>query len=103
VIIVKKPIAIDRLKKLAQSRFGNLVKAAKDVDKKVMAIDGELHSDEEALLLEKGSNQENVWGINLYPELKGDNFIEFDSMINVRPSTQNMRGVLIIPKSEISS
>jgi len=46
------------------------------------------------LLLEKGSRQESLWGINLYPELKGADFIKFDSMINLRPSVKNMtRGI----------
>jgi hypothetical protein len=92
--IIKKPITVSELNKLAQQRFGNLVKAVVDVKKEIMAVDGELHADEEALLLEKGSRQENLWGINLYPELKGADFIEFDSMINLRPSVNNMtRGI----------
>lgn len=74
--------------------FGNLVKAVVDVDQEIIAVDAELHSDLEALLLENGSKQKSLWGINLYPDLQGDDFIEFDSMINVRPSQNNMsRGV----------
>jgi hypothetical protein len=92
--IIKKPITVSELNKFAQQRFGNLVKAVVDVEKGIMAVDGELHADEEALLLEKGSRQESLWGINLYPELKGADFIEFDSMINLRPSVKNMtRGI----------
>ena len=92
--IIKKPITVSELNKLAQQRFGNLVKAVVDVEKEIMAVDGELHADEEALLLEKGSRQESLWGINLYPELEGTDFIEFDSMINLRPSVKNMtRGI----------
>ena len=92
--IIKKSITVSELNKFAQQRFGNLVKAVVDVEKEIMAVDGELHADEEALLLEKGSRQESLWGINLYPELKGADFIEFDSMINLRPSVKNMtRGI----------
>ncbi len=54
-----------------------------------MAIGGELHSDEEAMLLDQGSVQKNLWGINLYPERLVPEWIEFDSMINVRPSGGN--------------
>ena len=54
-----------------------------------MAIGGELHSDEEAALLDDGSAQQNLWGINLYPAESDDAWIEFDSMINVRPSQGN--------------
>lgn len=79
---------------MAEGRFGNMVKAVVDVDRKIMALDGELHADEEALLLENGSRQENLWGINIYPELEGPERIEFDSVINIRPSQGNRtRGV----------
>lgn len=92
--IIKSQISIDELKKMAEMMFGNLVKAVVDIDKEIIAINGELHSDEEALLLEKSSKQENLWGINIYPKIKGDDWIEFDSMINLRPSLENFsRGI----------
>lgn len=92
--IVEKKITIGELREMAQKMFGNLVKAVVDIEKEKMAIDGELHSDEEALLLEKGSRQEDLWGINLYPEIEGEDWVEFDSMINLRPSRGNLsRGV----------
>lgn len=92
--IIKEKISIEALKRMANEMFGNLVKAVVDVEKKVMAIGGELHSDEEALLLEQGSKQEHLWGINIYPEETDENFIEFDSMINLRPAHGNRsRGV----------
>jgi len=70
------------------------VKAVVDVDREIMAIDGELHSDEEALLLQQGSRQQHLWGINIYADLEGADRIEFDSMINIRPSQGNRsRGV----------
>ena len=74
--------------------FGHMVRAVVDVEKKVVAVNAELHSDLEALLLERGSKQKNLWGINIYPDIKGDGFIEFDSMINMRPSQNNRsRGI----------
>lgn len=74
--------------------FGKLVKVVVDIEKGLMAVGGELHADEEAILLEKGSQQRHLWGINLYPELHGDDFIEFDSVINLRPSQGNRtRGI----------
>jgi len=94
MIIVSKNISIPELNEMAGKMFGNLVKAVVDIDRGVMAVDGELHADEEALLIENGSEQKYLWGINIYPELKGDDFIEFDSMINLRPSSGNQsRGV----------
>ncbi len=71
-----------------------MIKAAVDVQREVLAIGGELHADEESLLLEDGSQQEHLWGINIYPEKPPEDRIEFDSMINVRPSQNNRsRGV----------
>lgn len=83
---------------MAQNRFGNLVKAVVDVDQEIMAIDAELHADEEALLLEQGSKQQHLWGINLYPGLKGKDFIEFDSVINLRPIQNNLSREVDDPK-----
>ena len=75
-------------------RFGNLVKAVVDIKLGIMAVDAELHADEEATLLETGSSQRDLWGINIYPELSGADYIEFDSLINLRPSQGNLsRGV----------
>ena len=87
-------IKLDELKKMAEEMFGDLVKAVVDVAQKAMVVDAELHADEEALLIQHGSNQSDIWGINLYPELEGDDFVEFDSMINLRPSQGNRgRGI----------
>ncbi|MFA5974791.1 MAG: DUF5674 family protein [Elusimicrobiota bacterium] len=92
--IITDSIPLDELEKMAADLFGNMVKAVIDVDRELLAVDAELHSDLEALLLEDGSKQTNLWGINLYPELQGNEFIEFDSMINMRPSQNNRsRGV----------
>ncbi len=92
--ILNKIITIDELKSLTAKMFGDLVKAVVDVERELIAIDAELHSDLEAVLIENGSKQKDLWGVNFYPALRGDDFIEFDSMINLRPSHGNMsRGV----------
>jgi len=92
--IITETLKLDELKQMAVATFGNLVKAVVDVERELIAVDAELHSDLEALLLEDGSKQKNLWGINLYPEIKGDDFLEFDSMINMRPSQGNRsRGI----------
>lgn len=92
--ILDGKITRDTLKAMAQERFGEMIKAVIDLDKKIIAVDAELHADLEALLLEAGSQQKSLWGVNFYPELQGDDFIEFDSMINIRPAAGNKsRGV----------
>jgi len=97
ILLVMKQIekiTIQELQNMADKMFGNLVKAVVDVEKEILVVDAEMHADEEQYLLEKGSKQENLWGINLYPEKTGEDFIEFDSMINLRPSQNNRtRGV----------
>lgn len=89
IIIVRTSVTKADLIVMAQQQFGDMVKAVVDVDQGIMAIGGELHSDEEAMLLEQGAAQKNLWGINLYPERPASEWIEFDSMINVRPSGGN--------------
>ncbi len=84
-IIIDK-ITIEELAGMSKKMFGNLVKAVVDVEKEIMAVDGELHSDEQELLIEKGSQYGNLWGINIYPEIKNENWIEFDSLINLKPA-----------------
>lgn len=87
--IVDTPLTKSYLETVAKEQFGNLVKAVVDIERKCMAVGGDLHADEEALLLENGSEQNSVWGINLRLDKTGDDWIEFDSMINVRPSQGN--------------
>lgn len=88
-------ISIAELKGMAEEMYGVFVKAVVDIEKKLLVVDAEMHYDEEQFLLEKGSKQNNLWGINLYPDAYGtDRFIEYDSMINVRSSQGNpSRGV----------
>lgn len=87
--IIKDKISIAELKDMSAKKFGNLVKAVVDIERGVMAVDAELHADEEAALLETGSSQRNLWGVNIYPALSGADFVEFDSLINLRPSQGN--------------
>ncbi|MGB9721866.1 MAG: DUF5674 family protein [bacterium] len=94
MLIVKERISVEEIKKIAQETFGNMVKAVVDVEKGTMAIGAELHADGEAELLTLGSKQENIWGINIYPDAENEDFIEFDSLINLRPARGNRsRGV----------
>jgi hypothetical protein len=88
---LNQAITIKELRNLAKSSFGNMVKAVVDVNLKTMVVDAELHADQEAYLIKKGSSQQNLWGINLYPDLFDEpDFIEFDSMINLRPNQNNL-------------
>lgn len=92
--VVKEKITKAELSSLARKEFGDLVKAVVDVEREIMAIDAQMHADGEALLLQEGCEQKNLWGINLYPEKEEADWIEFDSVINIRPTQNNRsRGV----------
>jgi len=93
--IVRDKISRSELQKIADERFGDLVKAAVDIKQSIIALGPELHADAEAELIEKaGSRRDDIWGINLYPAETGESFIEFDSMINLKPGLGNRtRGV----------
>jgi hypothetical protein len=83
-------ISLVELTEMAKKMYDPLVKAVVDLQKKTMTVDAEMHVDEEQWLLEHGSQQADLWGINLYPGKFGTGgFIEYDSMINIRPRQSN--------------
>ncbi|MFI4919713.1 MAG: DUF5674 family protein [Legionellales bacterium] len=88
--LVKDKITLAELRQMSEKMSGNLVKAVVDIEQEIMAVDAPMHFDQEQFLLEEGSKQDNLWGINFHPnEVGSDDFIEFDSMINLRPSRGN--------------
>ena len=89
MIILDKPITREELSTLADNFYGDMIKGVVDVEKELLALDAELHSDLEGMLLREGSSQEALWGINLYPQVEDDDFLEFDSLINIRPRQGN--------------
>ena len=89
-MILVDRITIKELCDMSENRYDPMVKGVVDVSERLLVIDAGLHSDEEFCLLEQGSAQTDLWGINLWPEFFGTaDFVEFDSMINIRPSQGN--------------
>ena len=90
--ILENPISkADLIKESINFIEENAIKAVVDIKREIMAVDSPMHYDSEQLLLENGSDQNDLWGINLYLDSDGiDDLVEFDSMINIRP-TQNNR------------
>jgi hypothetical protein len=88
--LIDQPISRDSLKQIAEQCFGDMVKGVVDIEKEIMVLGGDLHADEEAWLLDQGSKQKNLWGINIYHELAMPDMIEYDSMINIRPKQNNL-------------
>lgn len=87
--ILTSPISTAHLSEVAQEFYDDMVKAVVDIDRNIMAISAELHSDLEQQLILEGSKQESLWGINLYPGVAGEDFVEFDSIINIAPRRRN--------------
>ena len=93
-VVAPDTISLDEIRALALARFGDMIKGVVDLERGILLLDADLHADQEASLLAEGSNQSNLWGINLYPDVDGEDWLEFDSMINLRPSFGNRsRGV----------
>ncbi len=87
---IVEEISLNELCQMADKMYGTLVKADVDLAKKLVIVDMEMHVDGEQYLLENGSRQEDLWGVNLKPDYYGtDDFIEYDSMINIRPRQHN--------------
>lgn len=89
--VVRDSILLVELEKMAEKMYGKLVKAVVDIEKEIMVVDADLHADQELFMLEEeDSEQANLWGINIHPSKFGtQELIEFDSMINLRPSGGN--------------
>ncbi len=97
--LVTEKISVEELKKMSEKMFDNLVKAVVDIEQEIIVVDSHLHADEEEYLLEEGSLQKNLWGINIYPNKMGQqDWIVFDSMINLRPSWGNKTRSVDDPK-----
>lgn len=93
--IVKEGITREELRTLAHEQYGDLIKAVVDVAQSIMGVGGELHIDIQSLLIEKAESKgDTTWGVNLYLDKTGDDFIGFDSMVNLKPLIGNRtRGV----------
>ena len=87
--IIDRPTDRQILNAMMPNYFGDMVKAVVDIVQKKIGVDAELHADIEQALLAQGSSQYDLWGINLYPEMTEEDFVEFDSLINIRPGQGN--------------
>jgi uncharacterized protein DUF5674 len=89
ILLTDRRISPEELKRLVLLFFEDMVKVVVDVERRVMAVGGELHADAEALLLETGSIQEDLWGANYYPGRGEGQCIEYTALINIRPAQGN--------------
>ncbi len=89
ILVTSQKVTSAQLNSLCETWFGDMVKAVVDIEKKCVGIGGDLHADAELLLLQKGSKQETLWGINFYPWHEPDKRIEYTALINIRPHQDN--------------
>ena len=89
ILVLDAPIAREQLARIVAAHFGDMVKYVVDVARGVIAIGGELHADAEAILLDAGSRQQDLWGANYFPGRGPQECVEFTSLINIRPAQGN--------------
>ncbi|MEK7506616.1 MAG: DUF5674 family protein [Patescibacteria group bacterium] len=87
--ILAKPVKLAELRPLAEKIFGDLVKGVVDIKRELVAIDAGLHVDLAEMLVAQGSQGADLWGFDIFPERTGDDWLEFDSLINIKPLTGN--------------
>ncbi len=87
--ILEQALSRRDIKQQYLNYFSTMTKAVVDIERESMAIDAPLHADLELLLIEQGASQNDLWGINLYPDKEGESFVEFTALINIRPHQNN--------------
>ena len=87
--ILTDKIEPDELKKLCAEYFISFVKIVVDIKKGIISAGGELHSDAEAILIEHGSTQRDIWGANFYPYKVPEERVEYTALINIKPRDDN--------------
>ena len=98
IVIIVTPIEQDTLLRLVEGYHGDMVKYVVDLERQVIAVGGEFHADAEALLLEDGSRQPDIWGTNYYPDQPEATCIEYTSLINISPARGNPGMELLDPE-----
>ena len=87
--IVKDQIGLEELKTLAKEFYGSMIKGVADIERGVVAFGGEYHMDANMALIEDGSSQLNLWGFNVYFKEPREDWLEYTSLINIRPTAGN--------------
>ena len=88
--ILQEPATPNQINEMLQAnRF--YIKTAVDIQHQILAGGGEMHSDRETILLDNGSQQQDVWGANWNPISQE---IFYESMINLRPRQNRAMEIL---------
>lgn len=94
IVIVREPISKEEAAQIGVPWYEDFIKGVVDIERSIIALGGEYHMDANVVLIENGSEQQNVWGFNIYPEKDGESWIEYVSLINIRPAQGN-RGMVV--------
>ena len=92
--MIRAPLKQDEIAELAADPFGDMLKFVVDLGRGIAVVGGDFHSDGEAMLIEDGAAQEDLWGGNYYPGRPPGSRVEYSALINIRPA-QGQRGHLI--------
>lgn len=92
--ILLEPISRAEAQDIGKHWYADLVKGVVDIERGLVALGGEYHMDANTVLIAHGSAQNTVWGFNVYPDQHDEEWIEFTSLINIRPAVGN-RGMLV--------
>ena len=87
--LVRDSIARDALVELGKEYYEEMVKGVVDIGRRIIAVGGEMHADAEAILLEDGSRQSELWGFNILPGKPKEECLIYESFINIRPRDGN--------------
>jgi len=89
--LIRSRATADQIEEMLQS-LGVFIKLAVDIRRRVLSGGGALHADCEAVLLNDGSRQEDIWGADWHPLTKQ---VTYEALINIRPR-QNNRSIEIL-------
>ena len=84
-IIVRRKLAPEKLVEIVQNNHEEMAKVDVDIERRILSIGGEWHSEGEELLVQDGSKSTDVWGTNLYPWKVPHERVVYHLLINLKP------------------
>jgi len=92
IYLLHEKVTPDQLREMLQAHSElRMIKIVVDTRRGLVAGGSDMHFECEQLLLEEGSEQDDLWGANWYTD---EQAVEFESVINLRPRL-NQRSVII--------
>jgi hypothetical protein len=88
--LLRERATAQQIKEMLEEYEG-MIKIVVDIRRRVLSGGGEMHADCESILIDDGSEQDDLWGANWYPN---EQRIAFESLINIRPRLGN-RNIMI--------